>query len=160
MLEPFAFADNSVDFVYVGQAIEHMNYIHQVPKFLKEMHRVLKPGGIIRMTTPDLTKLLLAYNSNEMMKFADDQPDFYKDLDPSAQLSLLMFGASGQDCTQERYEGHFFCYTEKAMEDLLRKIGFKEIEFRSYGQKSKNREIENELRDEGMSHSFVVEAIK
>lgn len=50
--------DNTVDFVYAGQFIEHLNRRTQVIPFLKECHRMLRPGGVLRMTTPDLILLL------------------------------------------------------------------------------------------------------
>lgn len=45
-----AFADNSFDAVVSFQVIEHIQDDHL---FLKEIHRVLKPGGIALLTTPN-----------------------------------------------------------------------------------------------------------
>lgn len=161
MVQPFSqHSDNSVNYIVVGQAIEHLNYVTQAPAFLKECYRMLKPGGILRMSTPDINRLMNAYNNNEMMKFAQDQPDFYKDLDPTAQLAMIMYGASGSNCTQQNYEGHFFCYSEKSMTDLLTRIGFKEIEFYNWNGQSKSPILKQEVQDHGLSHSFIVEAIK
>lgn len=160
MNKPFSqFKNNSADFLYVGQALEHISPQHQAPAFLKECLRILKPGGIIRLTTPDLQKLLLAYNQDRMMEFANDQPEFYKDLDPSAQLAYIMYGSAGENCTQEHYEGHFFCYSEKSIADLLTKIGFKEIQF-TEPKCGKNKDIAMEIEDFGFSHSLIVEAVK
>lgn len=159
MTDPLPYADSSVDFIYVGQAIEHLNFVNQAPAFLQECRRVLKPGGILRMTTPDICKLIAAYNEGRMSEFEKDQPAIYKDLDPTAQLSLIMFGAAGEGCTQEKYEGHFFNYSEKSMKDLLEKVGFKDVEFVASKQ-GKNKEIAMEIVDEGISHSLIVEAVK
>jgi 2-polyprenyl-3-methyl-5-hydroxy-6-metoxy-1,4-benzoquinol methylase len=43
--------DNSVDFVVSFQVIEHINDDEQ---FLQEIHRVLKPGGKVILTTPNI----------------------------------------------------------------------------------------------------------
>lgn len=165
MVKPFTqFADNSVDYIYVGQAIEHLNPIYQTPKFLKECHRMLKPGGILRMSTPDLDRLIRAYNGwavniPTMDEFAADQPDFYKDADPASQLAFLMFGACGPDCNQENYQGHFFCFNEKSMTRFLNVAGFTDVDF-TWSKCGRNKEIAMEIKDEGISHSLIVEAVK
>jgi len=43
-------ADNSFDFAVTFQVIEH---IQDDKAFIKEIHRVLKPGGILMLTTPN-----------------------------------------------------------------------------------------------------------
>lgn len=160
MTKPFTqFKDNSVDFIYLGQCFEHLNFKYQAPSVLKECYRMLKPGGIVRITTPDFNKILITYNNNEMHLFNDEQPDFYKDLDPLAQMSMLIFGASGDSCTQEKYEGHFFCHTVKSMTGLLEGAGFKEVDT-TWPKCGKNKEIAMEIEDFGFSHSMIIEGVK
>jgi SAM-dependent methyltransferase len=152
--------DNSVALIYVGQTIEHLNPIHQMPNFLRECYRMLKPGGIIRLTTPDIDILIQAYLNNKMSQFADEQPYFYESADPGTQLSFIMFGATGQNCTWSHYEGHMFLFSKKSMTTALEATGFKEIEFYSAAGKSKNPVMQDEVVDAGMTHSFIVEAVK
>jgi SAM-dependent methyltransferase len=152
--------DNSTDLIYCGQAIEHLNYVYEIPKFLKECFRMLKSGGVLRMTTPDLDLLLNAYLSGEMNKFAIEQPEIYKSLDPSAQLAMLMYGASGENCKWDHYEGHFFLYTQKSMTKVLNDAGFGNIQFYYEKGKSHSSVMAKECVDMGMTHSFIVEAVK
>jgi glycosyltransferase involved in cell wall biosynthesis/2-polyprenyl-3-methyl-5-hydroxy-6-metoxy-1,4-benzoquinol methylase len=153
-------ADNGADMIYLGQMIEHINPIYEAPKFLQDCYRMLKPNGLIRITTPDLDLLFKAYRDGEMDKFADEQPAFYKDADPSAQLAYLMYGAAGPKCSWNNYEGHMCLYTQKSMTNLLQKVGFRDIEFYYEAGKSKDATMAKECVDAGLSHSFIVEAVK
>ncbi|MBF9050469.1 methyltransferase domain-containing protein [Roseobacter sp. HKCCD9010] len=54
------YADQSVDVVYHSHVLEHLDRpIAQ--QFLAETHRVLKPGGILRIVVPDFELLARAY---------------------------------------------------------------------------------------------------
>ncbi|TWT96278.1 class I SAM-dependent methyltransferase [Neorhodopirellula pilleata] len=53
--ERLPFADNSCDVVYSSHMLEHINPA-DVPSFLQETHRVLKPNGIVRIAVPDLMR--------------------------------------------------------------------------------------------------------
>lgn len=52
---PLPFRDNFFDVIYGSEVIEHID-LAQARQFLKEAQRVLKPGGVMRLTTPDLTE--------------------------------------------------------------------------------------------------------
>jgi predicted SAM-dependent methyltransferase/glycosyltransferase involved in cell wall biosynthesis len=153
-------ADNSVDLIYIGQVIEHLNPLFESPKLLKDCYRMLKSGGVLRMTTPDLDILVNAYKSGEMQKFAAEQPEFYRDADPSAQLSYIMFGACGSKCTWDYYEGHFFLYSRTSMTKFLNAAGFSKINFYDQPKRSVSSVMAEEAIDEGVNHSIIVEAVK
>jgi predicted SAM-dependent methyltransferase len=145
--------DSSVDAIYIGQAIEHFNRRTEAPKLLKECLRVLKRGGAIKLTTPDLDQLVRTYLTCErggMNEWATEQPAFYWGAHPADQLSYLMFGATGPDCTQEHYEGHFHLYTYHSLRELLHEVGFAHSA----------HDWPHKVRDCGMSHSFAIEAVK
>jgi predicted SAM-dependent methyltransferase len=57
---PFPFADRSFDYVYSEHMIEHVCWKDGL-FMLRECRRVLKPGGKIRVATPDLKVLLDLY---------------------------------------------------------------------------------------------------
>jgi predicted SAM-dependent methyltransferase len=152
--------DNSVDMIYMGQAIEHLNPIFEVPQFLKECYRMLKSGKILRMTTPDLDLLINAYINNDMNKFSIEQPEFYKNYDASAQLAMLMYGSCGEKSNWTHYEGHQFLFTQKSMTKFLTEAGFKDIEYYYESGKSKDPIMAKECTDQGLTHSLIVECCK
>lgn len=152
--------DCSVESIYLGQMIEHINPLYEVPPFLKECYRMLKPNGVIRITTPDLDILIDAYKNGQMNKFESEQPEFYKGVDPSAQLSYLMFGAAGPSCTWDNYEGHMFLYTQRSITAVLHEAGFKDMQFYYEPGKSKDPVMAVQVVDAGLTHSFIVEAVK
>jgi SAM-dependent methyltransferase len=52
--------NNSAKVVYAAAVLEHIRK-EDVPKFLTECHRVLKPGGVIRLAVPDLEQQARGY---------------------------------------------------------------------------------------------------
>lgn len=54
------FPDRHFSVVYHSHMIEHLKP-HDVPAFLRDCRRVLEPGGIMRIATPDLERLCAAY---------------------------------------------------------------------------------------------------
>ncbi|RKE22664.1 methyltransferase domain-containing protein [Streptomyces sp. TLI_171] len=58
--KPLPFADRSVDWVYAEHLIEHVPLGVAVP-WLAEVRRILRPGGLLRLTTPDLARYIDGY---------------------------------------------------------------------------------------------------
>lgn len=57
--------DNSVDFIFSEHFVEHIDN-WQFINLLKDCRRVLKPGGVIRISTPDLEYLVDLYRKKEI----------------------------------------------------------------------------------------------
>lgn len=53
---PLPFADNHADFIYAEHVVEHVDYVKALA-FFAECHRVLKPGGVIRICVPSLENI-------------------------------------------------------------------------------------------------------
>ncbi len=58
------FGDATVDGIYSEHFIEHLSQ-KDILGFLRECRRVLKPGGRVRIATPDLSALVTEYESND-----------------------------------------------------------------------------------------------
>jgi len=66
------FADESVDEVYASHVYEHLGYVNELPDAFRELHRILKPGGVARISVPDietLCRLFLQYESDGNARF-------------------------------------------------------------------------------------------
>jgi SAM-dependent methyltransferase len=46
---PWPFENSTFEFIECNDVIEHLP---EIPEMISECHRVLKPGGVLRMTTP------------------------------------------------------------------------------------------------------------
>ncbi|MHB8904519.1 MAG: class I SAM-dependent methyltransferase [Melioribacteraceae bacterium] len=60
---PF-FPDNYADLIYTSHTLEHIQML-DIKDVLVEWKRVLKPGGILRISVPDFDKILTVYTSND-----------------------------------------------------------------------------------------------
>lgn len=55
------FQDESVRYVFSEHVIEHFDYYNEIPGLLKEIHRILKSGGAIRIVVPNAEKCVEFY---------------------------------------------------------------------------------------------------
>jgi SAM-dependent methyltransferase len=58
------FADNSQRVVYSSHMMEHVED-DALERLLQEIHRILKPGGAVRIEVPDADKLVAAYRNRD-----------------------------------------------------------------------------------------------
>lgn len=119
------YKDNEVDFIFSSHFIEHLTK-EEAKMFLKECLRTLKPGGLIRLSTPDLWILINNYLS-----------DFKKE-NILASENLLNLITS--DKKEKKHivnliyndDRHWMIYDEFSLSNLLKSAGFKEIKKRNY----------------------------
>lgn len=111
--------DSSLTGVFSEHCLEHLDYLDAV-KVLAECHRLLKPGGVIRIIVPDAELYLDIYRRqktglNEGFPYgqtAHDMPE-------SAEITPMMTVNS-----IFRGHGHLYAYDYYTFEVLLRKQGF------------------------------------
>ena len=63
ILKGLPLADSSVEVLYSSHVLEHLDR-QEVELYLKEVWRLLCPGGIIRLVVPDLALVINKYNEN------------------------------------------------------------------------------------------------
>lgn len=74
------FADSTFDFVWMGQVIEHVT-LEDAEKTLREVHRVLMPGGKLALDTPNraLTLKHTAYEGVKGFIHPEHKHEFFAD---------------------------------------------------------------------------------
>ncbi|MEK6285221.1 MAG: methyltransferase domain-containing protein [Acidobacteriota bacterium] len=61
LTQSIPFPDNSVELIYSSHVLEHFSYPIPMIHLLRECHRILKPGGTLRVAVPDARIFLNAY---------------------------------------------------------------------------------------------------
>jgi predicted SAM-dependent methyltransferase len=68
--QPLPCEDGAFDWAYSEHLIEHIAQA-QALVWLKDVRRILKPGGVLRLSTPDLERYAAAYVGRDEAFFAD-----------------------------------------------------------------------------------------
>jgi len=156
----YPFDDETFDYVFSEHMIEHISHA-QGQHMLKEGFRVLKHGGKIRMSTPDLSFLILLYKSEKselQKKYIKWATETFIDNAPYCEDTFIINNFV-------RDWGHTFINDEKVLSISLEKAGFKEITKFSLNESEDEilRNLENEKRmPEGFLRleSFTLEGTK
>jgi predicted SAM-dependent methyltransferase len=128
---PYPLPDAAIDYIFSEHMIEHIPYLAG-QKMLHECRRVLKPGGKIRLATPDLARMLaLMYAEPDTISHQYIQwssSEFLPLGTPHTAIHVLN--------NQFRNYGHQFLYDEACLSDALAKAGFVDIRRVEMGQSS------------------------
>jgi len=121
---PLPIEDNTYKLVYMSHVLEHIPWT-QTDKFLKEIYRILKPGGSVEIWVPDLRKLVEAWLNPELIK-NDGWYRFNPDQDPTVWFNgrLFTYGPG-----EENF--HRAAFDAKHLENCLLKAGFNTCELLS-----------------------------
>ncbi len=118
----FPFPDATFAFIFSEQMIEHVDYV-SAQRMLTECHRVLEPGGTLRIATPDLRFLVELFRK----PWADTQQRYVqwtlKTSIPEAPIQAAAFVLNND----VRNWGHAFLYDEEVLGDSLRRAGFAKV---------------------------------
>ena len=101
------FENNSIDLIYASHCLEHFPY-SQVPHVLSEWYRVLKIGGILRLSVPDFDLLLKIYTEN------------------GNNLENIVMPLMGEQ--DYKYNYHMTVFNYLYLEKFLLKVGFQSVQ--------------------------------
>lgn len=100
------FTDGSAALVYASHCLEHFPHA-AVPRVLAEWRRVLRPGGILRLSVPDFDRILEIYEQHD------------RDLDTIARF--LMGGQLNA------FDFHQVVFNRRSLSALLEQAGLREV---------------------------------
>lgn len=125
MLETFPFADNSADEIVFRETLEHFNR-HNGLKVLKEIFRVLKPGGILDLSVPPAEKQLKLF-----LQFFKREVSF-DEFEKAHELGTYNFWKCHDDLAGGTRESNGFdgdshktFFSKNSLTSLLKHVGFK-----------------------------------
>lgn len=161
----FPFANGTFNYIVAEHFIEHIPYIDGL-KMLRECHRVLKTGGVVRIATPDIQlthKLLHAPLTPELESYVLWSNRTFGSADGGAENVTSAIHVVNR--LQHEW-GHQFLYDQDTLAASLRKVGFTETAECS-PSKSEHPALTNiDLHLRGMGEeaneleSLIVEATK
>jgi SAM-dependent methyltransferase len=132
----FPYPDNTFRYVFSAHMLEHL-YPDEAEFCLREIRRVLRPGGLVRSVLPDLDQIIASYDPQN----------------PDATLDSIFQGNRRNSHERAR---HWWHYNETSLRALLGRIGFGEIERCAY-QQGRCADVE---RIDNRPGSLFMEAVK
>ena len=106
-------ADASADFMYSSHFFEHL-YPEEAVNLLREAWRSLKPGGLLRLSIPDLAYAIALYHKG----------------DKDRMLKSYFF----VEDENNHYSRHKYMYDYDMLSKLLKEAGFREVVRRQFRQ--------------------------
>jgi len=111
MNKPLPLEDNSADIVLCQEGIEH---IHNQLDLLYECNRILKPGGLLLITTPSLSHV------RARISMLLVESEYWKRM-PASEVDSVWFS---EDSQQQLYFGHLYLLTANHLRVLTSLSGF------------------------------------
>lgn len=111
LTHPLPYPDGAFEAVFGSHVLEHLTP-READAALRELRRVLRPGGIIRIAVPDL--------DHEVGRYDPAHPDEFVD-------GLLQ----GRKRSRSRHR-HWWLYNEQSLRALLERTGFTDVRRAAY----------------------------
>lgn len=117
--EPLPFPDDTYDEVYASHVLEHVPWF-KTQDALREVRRILKPGGLFEVWVPNFGYLIECYQSR---RCGDDWRRFNPSGDPMLWLNgrLFTYGPGEENWHRACFDRHSLC-------ECLAKAGFTDVE--------------------------------
>ncbi|HCA59066.1 MAG TPA: hypothetical protein DEP46_13920 [Blastocatellia bacterium] len=143
LTKPIPLPSGSIQFIFTEHFIEHINR-EQAQAFLQDCFRLLKKGGVLRISTPNLRRIVDDY-------LKGPQPE-WSDWEWSPETACQMVNGA------MRLWGHQFIYDHEELEILLKEAKFDRVERKGWGESDFSDLRGLETRE--YFDDVIVEAIK
>ena len=123
VLAGLPYPDGSAERIYHAHVIEHLSR-PQALRFLQECARLLAPGGVMRVTTPDLRQIVAAYEAGE--RGGPDAPMPADRFMQTLETYVDLPGARLQRVVRRNFATayvHQWLYDAESLAQLLREAG-------------------------------------
>jgi SAM-dependent methyltransferase len=111
LTQPLPYPDAAFEAAFGSHVLEHLTP-DEGATLLRELHRVLRPGGIVRIAVPDLDAVIASYSPEDADAF--------------------LFGLlQGRERSTSRHR-HWWQYNEVSLRASLQSAGFVDVERRSF----------------------------
>ncbi|PSB25636.1 tetratricopeptide repeat protein [Stenomitos frigidus] len=121
MTDMSAVLNESVDAVYSSHNLKHL-YAHEVPIALAEFYRVLKPGGFVLITLPDIQAVAQHVAQGNL-----EEPLYGSSVGPSSAIDIL-YGWRTAIANGNHSMAHRTAFTAKTLCQKLEQTGFHQLE--------------------------------
>lgn len=113
----------AADAVWSSHSLEHL-YPHEVPVALREFRRVLKPGGFVLLTVPDLQAVAALVAQGRLC-----EPAYLSPAGPISPLDMI-FGLGSALAKGNSFMAHRTGFTAASLGSSLSDAGFQRIRVR------------------------------
>src|SRR4029077_695130 len=117
----------------MAHVLEHFDYPDEALALVKEVHRVLAPGGVLRVVVPDIRQCILAYAAGDTAFFARRAELWPQASRCETPLEHFLHYA-GAGVRPQAFWGHRFGYDFETLSLLLTRGGFDRIARSDYMQ--------------------------
>lgn len=143
LTKPLPVEKRSIRYIFSEHFIEHISR-EDLLSLLRECYRVLKPEGVIRITTPSLRKLISVYRTGQLTEFEN------VGWIPMSPCQLMNGGM--------RLWGHKFIYDKDELYNILFEVGFQDVKVETFGN-SDHEELEH-LECRPFHDELIIEATR
>ena len=132
------FPDETYDVIYASHVVEHVPW-YQLEEVFKELHRILKTGGVLEIWVPDgykLCKALVDYEEKGLNRIKKDGWYRYNpNHNPYLWISGRLYTYGNGTGKVDDPNWHRSLFTEKFLKQLMKAAGLRNI------KKMKNKDI-------------------
>lgn len=119
---PLPFPDESLDEIYAGHFLEHLDHYEQV-ELINECMRTLKPGGKICFVVPDMREIFRRYIEGSIDHMEYPVHCYH----PIADLDTLCFIFIYGGIDPHEKMRHKWCFEEYTLSRLMYRCGIREL---------------------------------